>query len=231
MEQMVKIFIDPGHGGHDPGAVANGLREKDIVLDIAKRIEKKLKDYEKVQVKLSRTTDKYISLSQRAKMANDWKADYFVSVHINAGGGDGYEDFIWNGKVSAATIANQNIFNPEMIRATGFRNRGKKRANFLVLRETKMPAILTECGFIDNKSNANKLKQSSFIDKIAQGHVNALVKIFGLKKKKKADPKTSSSNKGKLYKVQVGAFSQKANAERLANELKKKGYDTYIVQQ
>uniref|UniRef100_UPI0013D6D77D N-acetylmuramoyl-L-alanine amidase n=1 Tax=Gracilibacillus saliphilus TaxID=543890 RepID=UPI0013D6D77D len=109
-------------------------------------------------------------------------ADYLVSVHINGGGGRGYEDFIYNGGVSEATKANQNIMNAELINATGFDNRGKKQANFHMVRESRMPAILTESGFIDDSKDARNLKSNSFLDKVAQGHVNGLVKIFGLKK-------------------------------------------------
>lgn len=225
----MKIFIDPGHGGSDPGAVGNGLREKDLTLQIAKRIEAILKnEYTGVSTRMSRTGDQTVSLSQRTNAANAWGADVFLSIHINAGGGTGYEDFIYNGKVSSATSALQNIMNVEITKQVDFRNRGKKRANFHVLRETRMPAILTENGFIDNRTDASKLKQSSYIEKIARGHVNGLARALGIKKKPttKSAPKTS----GKLYRVQVGAFSDKKNAERLAAELKKKGYDTYITQ-
>src|SRR5699024_11444864 len=85
---MVKIFIDPGHGGSDGGAAANGLKEKDVTLKIAKKIRSRLGNYEGVGTKMSRTTDKYISLTGRTNMANSWNADFFLSIHINAGGGD-----------------------------------------------------------------------------------------------------------------------------------------------
>lgn len=184
---MKKIFIDPGHGGKDPGAVANGLQEKTLVLDIAKRIERLLQEYEGVLVKLSRSDDRFLELTERARLANQWGADYFVSVHINATPtGFGYESYVFNGNVSKTTIDNQNIMNAEIIKATGFNDRGARRKNLQVLRETKMPAILTENGFIDNGHDAQLLKQSSFLDKIAQGHVNGLVKIFNLKKKESA---------------------------------------------
>lgn len=187
---MIKIFLDPGHGGHDPGAVGNGLQEKHVVLDIAKRIEAKLKQYENVQVKMSRTTDVFVPLSQRAKMANDWKADYFCSIHLNSAVNklaNGFETFIYNGIISNATIANQNVVHAEITKLVDLVDRGKKRANFLVIRETKCPAILTENGFISNAVDANKLKQDKFLDAIAQGHVNGFVKAFGLKKKKGAN--------------------------------------------
>lgn len=188
---MLKIFIDPGHGGTDPGATANGLLEKYLTLAISLKIKSLLSQYENVQVKLSRETDKYLSLSERARMANAWGADYFMSIHINAGGGTGFETFIHT-NASNASVANQNVIHPEILRPLDFRDRGKKRANYAVLRETKMPAILTENGFIDNASDAAKLKQSAYIDKIAQGHVNGLVKAFGLKKKAQS---TKTTNK------------------------------------
>src|SRR5690625_6628775 len=89
MIKMSKIVvIDPGHGGHDPGAVANGLREKDLTLDISKRTKRYLeRNYKGVKVYLTRTNDKYLTLAQRANYANRKNADLFVSMHINAGGG------------------------------------------------------------------------------------------------------------------------------------------------
>jgi N-acetylmuramoyl-L-alanine amidase len=183
---MVKIFIDPGHGGNDPGAVGNGLKEKDLTLKIAKKIKSKLTNYENVQVKLSREGDQTLSLKQRTDMANQWGADYVISVHINSASGTngtGFESFIYNGSVGQKTIASQNVIHPEIVKATGFKDRGKKRANFHMVRATKASAILTENGFINNPADANKLKQDSFLEKIAQGHVNGLVKVYGLKSK------------------------------------------------
>ncbi|MFJ7971344.1 N-acetylmuramoyl-L-alanine amidase [Psychrobacillus sp. NPDC096389] len=179
---MVKIYLDAGHGGSDPGAVGNGLKEKDITLKLAKRVEVLLKNYQDVQTKMSRTGDAYPSLSDRTNDANSWGADFFMSFHINAGGGTGYEDFVYPG--STKSIAYQNIIHAEIIKRTGsLTNRGKKQANYQVLRTTNMPSILTECGFIDNSKDAALLKQDSFIDGLAQGHVDGLVKAFGLKKK------------------------------------------------
>ncbi|WP_078577318.1 N-acetylmuramoyl-L-alanine amidase [Salipaludibacillus agaradhaerens] len=197
---MTKIFIDPGHGGSDPGAVGNGLQEKELVLKIAKRLAEILERLDGVEVLLSRTDDRFLSLSERARMANEWGADYFISVHINAGGGEGYECYIFNGNVSDATKDNQDAMNTEIVKITEWFNRGKKRANFAVLRQTNMPAILTENGFIDNSSDANKLKDSAFLDKIAQGHANGIAKIFNLSggsssaPSKPSKPKTSKPN-------------------------------------
>lgn len=180
----MKIALDAGHGGHDPGAVANGLREKDLTLAIVKHIGRLLSEYEGVEVHYTRTDDRFLELSERAAIANKLNADYFISVHINAGGGTGFESYVYNGGVSQATIAYQNVIHQEIMRSIGdVKDRGKKRANYAVLRETKMLAILTENLFIDNASDAAKLKSEQFLLQIAHGHVQGIVKAFGLKKK------------------------------------------------
>lgn len=181
---MLKVLVDPGHGGIDPGAVGNGLLEKVLTLQISKRIESMLLEYENVLVKLTRESDKTLSLNQRTDMANEWGADFLLSVHINATNGkaNGYEDFIYPGSGSATT-AHQNVIHEEIMKQVDFYDRGKKQGNLHMLRESKMPALLTENGFIDNPKDAAKLKQASYIDRIACGHVNGIVKAFGLKKK------------------------------------------------
>jgi N-acetylmuramoyl-L-alanine amidase len=227
----MKFGIDPGHGGHDPGAVANGLKEKDLTLTIAKHIGRMLGEYEDVEVFYTRTDDRYLSLEERAEIANKAGADFFLSVHINAGGGTGFESYIYNGNVSAATIAYQNVIHQEIMKAIGnVKDRGKKRANYAVLRLTNMPAILTENLFIDNANDAAKLKSEQFLLQVAHGHVQGIVKAFGLKKKAKPQPQPQQKvSDGKLYRVQVGVFTDPDNAKRLAEELKKKGYPAIIV--
>ncbi|WP_144483344.1 N-acetylmuramoyl-L-alanine amidase [Bacillus pumilus] len=215
---MVKIFIDPGHGGTDSGAAANGLLEKNITLQIAILLRDMLiSEYDGVSVRLSRSTDQSVTLAQRTNAANSWGADYFVSIHINAGGGTGFESYVYPG-VSAPTTTYRNALHDEIVRSVDFANRGKKTANFHVLRETSMPAILTENGFIDTTADANKLRNATFLQGIARAHATGLEKAFQLKKKA-----------SKLYKVQAGAFKVKANADELAATLKSKGFDAFVV--
>ncbi len=103
---MAKIYLDPGHGGTDPGAQGNGLQEKNVTLAIALKVRDILnRDYEGHTIRMSRSSDVTVSLPQRTNDANSWGADYFVSIHINAGGGTGYEDFIYNGSVSSQDIS------------------------------------------------------------------------------------------------------------------------------
>lgn len=181
-----KLALDAGHGGTDPGAGGYGLHEKDLTLAIVMNIKAIMeKEYEDVDILLTRHDDTFVGLSERARLANDWGADYFLAIHINASGATGFESYIWNGGVSAATVAYQNIIHEEVYRTAyaglGFPDRGKQQADFAVVRETKMPAILTENLFIDNPKDAAALKNPNFLEKIARGHVNGLAKAFGLK--------------------------------------------------
>src|SRR5699024_12328421 len=97
---MVKIFIDAGHGGKDSGAVGNGLKEKDLTLKIAKKIRSYMEKNDKGHsIKMSRVTDKTVSLNERSNMANTRGADYVLSVHINSGGGPAFGSLVYNGRL------------------------------------------------------------------------------------------------------------------------------------
>lgn len=186
-----KIFIDAGHGGSDPGAVGNGLREKDLTLAIALETRKVLEnEYTGHSIKMSRTTDKTLSLSQRTNAANAWGAHFFLSIHINAGGGTGFESFRYVQKGSATTMSVQKAVHSAVLSASGWRDRGQKWANFHVLRVSKMPAILTENGFIDSAADAKKLKDSALVKKIGRAHAEGVAKALGLKKKASAPKPT-----------------------------------------
>ncbi len=180
-KNFVQIFIDPGHGGSDPGASSNGLREKDLTLDISERVIKLLSNYKNAYTITSRDSDKYFSLRERTNLANNWNADYFLSIHINAGGGTGYESYVYNGGgVTSEEKDKRNIIHDEITKQISSNDRGKKSANFHVLRESEMPASLHEFLFIDNKKDADELKKESFLNKIAKGIVNGLVKALNL---------------------------------------------------
>lgn len=152
MSKNFKIFLDPGHGGHDPGAIGAKSKEAENVLKVALALEKKLKA-QGHEVKLSRRTDTYLTLKQRADLANVWGADIFLSLHDNSAvnkTATGFETFIFNGNVSANSIKLQQYVHNTIAKGIGLRDRGLKRANFAVLRLTSMPALLIEYGFISN---------------------------------------------------------------------------------
>ncbi|WP_174731237.1 N-acetylmuramoyl-L-alanine amidase [Mesobacillus harenae] len=227
---MVKIFIDPGHGGADPGTAGNGLQEKNLNLQIATNLRDILiNEYEGVTVRMSRTGDQTVSLDQRTNEANSWGADFYLSIHVNAGGGAGLESYIYPG-VGAPTTTYQTAIHEEVLSQTNFANRGEKTANFHVLRESIMPAVLTENGFIDNANDASRLSSASFLNEIARGHANGIARAFNLSGVSNpnpgADPDTGS---GTLYKVQIGAFRNKANADRLAADAESKGFESIVL--
>ncbi len=184
---MPKVCLDAGHNdsGADTGAQGNGLLEQDITLDIVLRIRKKL-EQRSFEVVLTRegpfVNGAHGTLSEslrtRCQIANAAKADLFVSVHVNAGGGTGVEVHALASGGKAEACARKVL--PYLVDAGNWANRGVKFSNFQVLRETVMPAILTENGFIDTKEDAEKLKNSSMIEAIADAHVRGICDYFGM---------------------------------------------------
>lgn len=188
MAKIKKVVIDAGHGGKDGGAAANGLKEKDIVLKVANEVSKRLQaNYEGVECILTRSTDVFLELKERTNLANRSGADVLVSIHCNAGGnGGGFESFTYNGTSDAATAAFQNVLHTEIMnRLSKFSvtDRGQKKANLHMVRESKMTAVLTENLFVDVVTDANKLKRAEVIESIINGHVAGIAKYLGLKEK------------------------------------------------
>lgn len=153
----MKIILDPGHGGDDSGAVFHGLKEKDITLDVCLAAIERLQLFH--WTALTRTTDMYVPLDSRTKIANWWKADLFISVHCNADPDSdlpgmpearGEEIWVHPGSLTGLHVANTikghvDEFFPE------HKFRGVKESKGLyVLRRTQMPALLIETGFLDN---------------------------------------------------------------------------------
>ncbi|GED14334.1 N-acetylmuramoyl-L-alanine amidase [Aneurinibacillus migulanus] len=186
---MAKIIVlDPGHGGPDPGAIGNDLREKDVTLAIAQRAAGLLRSLG-ADVRLTRNDDRVFNedkaadLNARADFANKLRADYFISIHINAGRGTGFESYIAPSVANQEAARRQNILHDEVagvFQSTGLPDRGKKTANFAVLRRTSMPAILLECGFIDRAEDASRLKNLAFLDNVAQAIARGAARAVGL---------------------------------------------------
>ena len=169
-----KVFIDAGHGGTDPGALGYGYRESDLNLQVAKKVESKLKS-KGIDVKMSRSSDIFYSLSERAEMANDYGADAFVSIHQNsaeAKSANGIETYYNRKKEEDRPLSND--IQKQVISQTGANNRGVKNAEFTVLVKSEMISALVECGFITNESEVKKLSDSSYQDKLATGIANGI---------------------------------------------------------
>ena len=174
----IKIFIDAGHGGRDPGAVRYGLREKDANLDIALRLKNKLEANGFIVI-MSRTGDEYHSLNERVNMANASQADLFLSIHNNASispYANGTETY-WcsNGVSGSSQFA--NFIQSNLLSQIGRANRGVKTANFRVIKYTNMPAALVECAFVSNSTEAELLKTEDFREKCATGLFNGINKF------------------------------------------------------
>lgn len=174
------IVVDPGHGGRDPGAVANGLRESDVVLDISLVLQRKLR-MAGANVVMTRTTDVFPSLTQRINLANSSNAHAFVSVHANAAistAAHGTETY-WNRNFHSSN--SQRLATNVQRRLVGqlrTHDRGVKQGSFRVIAETRVPSILVEVGFLTNRAEADKFRQSIYRQRSAEGIYRGLVDYF-----------------------------------------------------
>jgi len=199
-QSVKKVVIDAGHGGSDSGAVGNGLREKDLTLKIAQKVNKNLVDNYVVNTKMTRGSDTYPTLKQRTDNANSWGANLFLSIHINAGGGAGYESFIYT-KPTSEDIKVQEEIDKEIKKVLteyGKNYRGAKRANFHVVRESKMSSILLEILFIDNKSDAELLKEDVFLTDMSEAISTGVANALNLPKKENNIAVKPTSNTSKI---------------------------------
>ena len=171
------ICIDAGHGGTDPGAVGNGVIEKDAALKTALIIGEMLKE-QGFDVVFTRTSDVYVQLNERCRIANSKNADLFISVHINSAANE-------NAKGTETLCYSRNKF-AEIVQKILVDNlntsdRGvKERKDLAVLNGTKMTAVLLELGFLSNKEEAKMLQNESFIHNAAKSVVVSVCNYFGL---------------------------------------------------
>ncbi|MGN0887235.1 MAG: N-acetylmuramoyl-L-alanine amidase [Candidatus Spyradenecus sp.] len=166
----VKIVLDAGHGGKDPGACSGKYHEADAALAIAKQVGTRLKA-KGYEVRYTRTKDVAFSLSERCRMANNWDADYFVSIHLNASENPkahGVEVLRYP-IVGSATKELANSIQAALVDATGFYDRGVKlRGDLYVLKHTRCPAALVECGFLTNADERKQLVSAAGQKRIAE---------------------------------------------------------------
>jgi N-acetylmuramoyl-L-alanine amidase len=223
-----KVFIGVGHGGSDPGAVANNFKEKDLNLSIAIACQAELARHG-VSVLMSRTKDENDDLSEEIRECNAFNPDLAVDIHNNAGGGDGAEAFYHHGGGTGKTLAN-NIL-AEVVKI-GQNSRGakiKKNASgkdyFGFIRNTVAPAVIVECALVDNKKDIQIIdtaaEQKAFGVAIAKG----ILKTLGISYIAEAVKPVTD---GKTYRVQVFAGS-KAGAEATAKKLNAAGFSAIIV--
>ena len=191
----MKIFIDAGHNDSkvDTGAVGFGIREQDITFNISKLLGEKL-TRAGVLVGYSRNNKTDIignsindSLNKRAKMANDFKADLFISIHTNSHekpSSNGTEVYVYNEKSKALPLAEK--IQKNLVETLGTYDRKVKTAGFTVLANTNMPALLIETAFISNASDNAKLKNNQ--EEIAETIFKAICEEYGINIKKYETP-------------------------------------------
>jgi len=161
------VAIDPGHGGRDPGAIGpSGLREADVVLDIARRV-RELLERDGVRVVLTREDDATVELTDRPRMAREAGASIYVSIHANAHGraaANGSETYY----LTPQSLALAQMIQDELGIVLGLPSRGIKTANFLVLRDSGVPSVLVETAFISNAEDETRLRDAAFRQRLAQ---------------------------------------------------------------
>ena len=213
-------MLDFGHGGHDSGAVARtGEQEKNLVLQIGQLLVLKLKRCG-IDVHTTRNNDSFVSLSDRAKKANQLGVNAFISLHCNSSdnsSAQGVETFAYKEQYANLATKVQNA----IINSKNYtKNRGVKTANFAVLRETSMSACLVELAFISNDTDLNILRTKQ--DELATAVAKGICDYLGVEY-------NGGTNKP-LYIVATGAYSDINNAKRDMENLKNKGINAYIHQ-
>lgn len=176
------VIVDAGHGGHDGGAVANGVIEKNLALDLARRVKREL-EAAGLRVRMTRDGDTFLSLEERAALAGTHQAAAFVSVHLNTDGegsaAEGIETYFAESKpLSARQLASTQSSNSAdfasavqrmVCGATKAENRGTKARSYAVVAQAPCPAVLVECGFITSTDECARLKRDAYRDQIASG--------------------------------------------------------------
>ena len=172
-----RVIIDAGHGGADGGAVWSGLIERNLTLDVAKRLESILQS-RGLQTAMTRRSNSTVSLDSRARTANRYSSAVFVSIHFNASRDrsiNGIETFYRSSRGRVLASAVQRSLDR---RVTG-KNRGIKYRDYSVLRCTEMPAILIECGFISNRSEAVRCGSAAHRQKLAEAIASGIIAARG----------------------------------------------------
>ena len=219
----MKVFIGVGHGGSDPGAVANGVKEKDLNLAIAKACRDELERHG-VVVKMSRTKDENDTLSEEIKECNAFSPDLAIDIHNNAGGGDGAEVFYHygggKGKVLAENILAEIVKVGQNSRGAKIRKNSSGKDYYGFIREISAPAVIVECAFVDNASDLQILATESGRQKVGVAIAKGVLKTLGVEIQGE-----------RRYKVQVGCYLYRENAEDMQKKIKAVGFDAFIVKE
>ncbi|AUC91813.1 N-acetylmuramoyl-L-alanine amidase [Streptococcus suis] len=200
IQRSYTVYIDPGHGGRDSGASYGGIHEKNLALSVSNKLRENLLKYG-INVLMTRTGDYDVDFkTERSRMTNASNADLFISIHFNATGAGvsnatGIETYWYQYDPEYQPKINKEMHNnptrlaeseilankvqESLIKETGAVNRGVRRETFAVLRETAIPAILVELGFMDNPSELQVIKQDSYHTRLAKALAQGVMNWYG----------------------------------------------------
>lgn len=232
------IWLDAGHGGDapsgDPGAMNGSRREADDTLDMALELKEQFEN-QGFTVLMTRTTDEFVSLQERTKRANAAKADLFISLHRNSftnSTANGVEIWVYTTAGSSdVTAATEVLFELDEVGIQS--NRGVKKGNYHVLRESAMASMLIELGFISNSID-NKLfdeNLTEYMAAIVKGVCTYFGETYDDYSEIEGDIDETEVSHTNWYKVQVGAFTVKSNAEAFLENVKSMGLKAFMVQE
>lgn len=226
--KMAKVFLSAGHGGSNPGAVANGLIEKDINLNTLLACKEVLEKHG-VLVVASRLKDENDDVYEEVREANESGADFAVSFHANAGGGDGFEVFYHTSNGKGKRLAQ---LCEKYVKELGQNSRGIKSGNHLYfVKNTKMMSVLVESFFLDNRADTaigdTVEEQRAF----GVAYAKAILEYLGIAYiGSEYVPPMEEAGEGKLYRVQVGAYRVRNNAEAMMKRLEEAGFKGFITE-
>ena len=253
------ICIDPGHGGSDSGAVGNGLYEKNLTLTVGTYLNEYLTADANYSPVLTRSGDRYVSVNQRAALGRQANAELFAAIHFNSASGStgkGLEVYPKNPAeayhsesvtfAKAVVTRMKDIQTMRGVDACGIRyaylvggsnvmaeftdtNPNGYQSYYGVLRQAQCPAVLIETAFINNPNDIKNFQTDEQLKAVALRYYKAICDYFGTIPVGEEGAGQPEEGSAVLYKVQLGAFENKANAQALAQELEGKGYTAYLV--
>jgi len=194
------IFLDPGHGGKDPGAQYLGLKEKDLNLEVSKLLKTKLESLGYTVI-MSRSTDVFVDfVTERSKMSNETNADMFISIHFNAtghgldSGEDGIQTYMYQPTGNIPSVINKkwhdnptrlkysyklgSYIHQSVLKKTQAKDAGLLAKSFAVLRETNKPAVLLELGYMDDSKESQKIRTKEYQQKLVDGIIQGIQQYY-----------------------------------------------------
>jgi len=237
-QNMKTIVLSPGHGGSDPGAVGNGIRESDVVLRIALACRDWLNnEYTGHRIVMVRENDLYVSLPQRREITRRVGGHLYVSIHANSfrdPSANGFETFTFNGEVFEITRRAQHNIHTEIynyLRQLGIRDRGQKRSKHWEPTNISAPTVLVEYGFVSNATEAHILADHEHCKRMGITTAIGIAKTMNLQKKTVAPtpPSPSPIEKNVFYRVVEGSYNNISHARAKVEELKRLGFDSAFI--